>query len=190
MSNENEEKIGCLPYVLAGLSFIPLIGVIFGLIVIVIGFLKIRTGGWKLIMLGVLGISTTVLLYGTLFYQASKDDGMFAGLHDKLAEKQLTDLVKNIEYYKIQHSKYPASLLDLQPKDPADLSNAVFIYDSTNSFNLKDNDQPKLFYYELFNDHNNYYLFSSGKDGMPFTSDDIHPLVNESEQQNIGYRRK
>jgi hypothetical protein len=190
MSNENEQKIGCLPYVLAGLSFIPLIGVIFGLIVIIIGFLKSKVGGWKLIVLGILGISTTVLLYGTLFHQASKDDGMFAGIHGQLSEKLLTDLVKNIEYYKIQNGKYPDSLIDLQPEDPSDISSAVFIYDSTKSFNLEDNDEPKLFHYELINDQNNYYLFSSGKDGIPFTGDDIHPVVNESEQSNIGYRQK
>ena len=55
-SETKQDKLGCLPFVLSGLSFIPLFGIFFGIVVIVWGIIKIKLGGWKLILLGTLGI--------------------------------------------------------------------------------------------------------------------------------------
>ncbi|WP_136809924.1 type II secretion system protein GspG [Desulfosediminicola flagellatus] len=184
-----KEKIGCLPYVLGGLSFIPLIGVLFGVIVIIVGITKRKIGGWKLITLGSMGIALTVLLYGSLFYKGFIErGGVFDDLSKQLAESQLTDLVKHIEYYRIQNGSYPETLEDLQPKDKTDIQSFVFIYDPMNK-GLKLNSQNK-YYYTLFNEGQKYYLFSSGIDGIPFTQDDIYPIVQHNELSKIGYMKK
>lgn len=62
MKSENKSKTS---YIFGGLSFIPLIGVLFGILAIVLGARnKQRTP----IFLGFAGILLTVGLYGSLFY--------------------------------------------------------------------------------------------------------------------------
>ena len=42
--------------------------------------------------------------------------GMFDELRGKLARANLTGLVREIEYYKLQHGRYPGSLEELKPE--------------------------------------------------------------------------
>ncbi len=78
------EKLGAFPFVIGGLSFIPLVGVLFGVAAIVWGLCTSRAGGRKLIILGGAGISFTVLLYGGLFYFGFVQRG---GVYDELRTK-------------------------------------------------------------------------------------------------------
>ena len=184
----SDEKLGCFPYILGGLSFIPLIGIFFGIIVILWGLIKIRQGGWKLILLGFVGISFTVAVYGTLFYKGFVErGGIFDKLRSQMAQPMHTDLIKKIEYYKLQEGAYPERLEELAPEDKQEAQSFIMIYDPTyTDLKMK---EPRLFYYELINEGQNYYLLSSGPDGLPFTEDDIHPVVTEEEMQNIGYEK-
>lgn len=182
----SDERPGCLAYIVGGLSFIPLIGVFFGAVVILWGLIKIQNGGWKLILLGGFGICCTVFVYGTLFYKGFVEKGgTFDNFRSEMAQTLLTDLIKNIEYYKLQKGGYPAKLEELEPEDKQDRKSLVMIDDPTCI-----NSEVKgrhLFYYELTNKGKNYCLFSSGRDGKPFTDDDIHPVVGEEEKEKIGY---
>jgi len=182
----SDDRPGCLAYIVGGLSFIPLIGVFFGAIVILWGLIKIRNGGWKLILLGGLGICCTVFVYGTLFYKGFVEKGgTFDNLRSEMAQTLLTDLIKNIEYYKLQKGEYPAKLEELEPEDKQDRKSLIMIDDPT--YITSGVKGRHLFYYELTNKGKNYYLFSSGRDGEPFTDDDIHPVVAEDEKEKIGY---
>ncbi|HJT25034.1 MAG TPA: hypothetical protein VJ873_10680, partial [bacterium] len=67
---KEEPKVTILEYVLGFCSFIPLMGVLLGIISIVFGALKFKSGGWKVVLLGVGGILFTIVLYGTLFLVA------------------------------------------------------------------------------------------------------------------------
>ena len=186
MREYERDGLGCFPYIVGGLSFIPLIGVLFGIIVILWGLIKIRQGGWKLIVIGVLGISLTITIYGTLFYKGFVErGGTFDKLRSQMAQPMLTDLIKKIEYHKLQKGKYPKKLEELAPEGKQNPESFIMIYDPT-MIDLKMK-EPRLFYYELINEGRNYYLLSSGPDGIPFTEDDIHPAVTEEEMQNIGY---
>jgi hypothetical protein len=115
LPSEERKPLGCLPYAIGGASFIPLFGVLFGIIAIIWG---IARRAWQLIALGVCGILFTVIAYGALFYF-----GMFqrGGIYDKLraqlAVTMLNDAVKDIEFYKLQHGRYPATLNEAEPKD-------------------------------------------------------------------------
>lgn len=183
---KKEKKLGYLPYVLGGVSFIPLLGVFFGIIVIIWGIIKIKQKGWRLILIGVCGILFTVILYSTLFYKGFVERG---GIYDELksgmTQTLLTDLVKQIEYYKIQNGKYPKSLKELASKKQHE--SFTFIQDPT-QIDLKTK-EPPLFHYELINEGNNYVLFSKGFDRTSNTNDDIHPVISEEEMKNIGYRK-
>ena len=47
-----QKKLGTFPFVIGGMSFIPLIGVVFGMIAIIWGFFTKKLGGKKLAIVG------------------------------------------------------------------------------------------------------------------------------------------
>jgi hypothetical protein len=180
--DEPKRGIGWLPYVLAGLSFIPLAGVPFGLVAIFWGLLTRRRGGLKLTALGSAGITTSAVAYGALFYFGFYHrGGIFDELRSKMARGLLTNLVREIEYFKIQHGRYPALLEELKPE--AGQERFISIYDP-NIVGFQVPQRP--FYYELQPDGTHYYLLSVGRDGQPYTADDILPGIPEEERSRIG----
>jgi hypothetical protein len=173
-------SVGCLAYTIGGASFIPLIGVFFGLIAIVWGIVRrVRS----LIMLGACGILFTIVIYSALFYFGFHQRG---GVYDKMraqmAATMLNSAVKEIEYYKLQHGHYPASLQDLDTKDPKKLPT---IFDPTA---MERKGADKYFYYELDASGTSYFLRSVGPDGIPFTADDILPSIPEEERSHTGLK--
>lgn len=169
------EKLGVLPYVIGGMSFIPLCGVIFGIVSIVWGLVTPKRGGKILALVGGLGIVFTVVLYGALYYFGFvQRGGVYDSLRAQLAQSQLASAVQAIEFYKLQNGEYPTTLLDLQ--EPLQQTPPVFIFDPT----IVDvtGSQLRLFHYQVLEDGRGYYLLGVGADGKPFTSDDLVPNVN------------
>ena len=86
-----------LSYIFGGLSFIPLIGVLFGLISFIIGLIKFKYRGWILSLIGLGGIIFTIIIYSSLFYFGLKHRG---GIYDELREKtvimNLNVIVRNM----------------------------------------------------------------------------------------------
>lgn len=183
---ENKKnKLGILPYIVAGLSYVPLMGVPFGIIAILWGIFSRKSDSTRLILIGIGGISFTTILYSALFYFGFVQRG---GIYDearlKLAEHNMNSLVQALEFYKAQHGEYPRSLemLDESLSD----NSRVFIFDPTD---IRFNSEPRKFYYELVDDKS-YYLLSVGLDGQPFTSDDILPNVDVLPDSNVGLIKK
>lgn len=180
--NNTQEKMGFLPFVFGGLSFIPLCGVPFGIISILWGLLTKKRGGKILALIGVLGIGFTVALYGGLYYFGFVErGGVYDSLRTQLAETNLLPLVQAIEFYKVQNGNYPADLPELVKSQPENQS--VIIYDPTSM--TGQNTRVRLYYYEVLKDGSGYYLLGLGVDGKPFTSDDILPKIDT---KNIGLR--
>src|SRR6476469_6541760 len=102
-------RLSWLPYAIGAASFIPAIGVLFGLVAIVVG---IAQRARIIIVLGASGILFSVFLYAALF----SSGGVYARLGSGLAVYVLDDAVKEIESYKRQHGRYPASLSEVEPK--------------------------------------------------------------------------
>lgn len=171
-TDTTSEKLGRFPYVIGGMSFIPLIGVIFGIVAIVWGLVTKKYGGKRLAAIGAGGIGFTIILYGALFYFGfMQRGGMYDDLRTKLAQTTVNSLAHSIEFYKVQRGSYPESLRALQESLPKD--SLVSIVDPTD---VKVGGQPRLFYYERVGD-DHYYLRGLGPDGQPFTPDDIVPQV-------------
>lgn len=186
MNDNAEKRIGRGPYVVGGLSFIPLIGVIFGVIAIILGVVNFKRGGKNLIFIGIGGILFTIILYGGLFYFGFiKKGGVFDELKYKVAKHQLTTLVETIEFHKLMNGKYPESLEALAKSMPKD--KPLFVHDPT-QFNTFDKTKASYFYYELLDDGKTYYLLGVGPDKKPFTADDLLPEVDMSKLKNIGLR--
>jgi len=180
-----KEKLGTLPYVISGLSYIPLIGVLFGLITIVWGLATNKLGGKKLALIGFGGILFTIILYSSLFYFGFKErGGVYDGLRVKLAQSNLLQAVQAIEFYKVQNGKYPISLEVLKKSLPQ--GSMVNLMDITD---VSFEHQPRYFHYELIDDKS-YYLLGVGADNIPYTEDDILPTINLASDSKVGLKIK
>jgi hypothetical protein len=155
--------------------------VLFGIVAIIWGIVR-RT--WQLIVLGACGILFTIVIYSALFYfGVFYRGGIFDELRSRLAVTMLNDCVKEIEFYKLQHGHYPASLSELDPKDQTQFPKCL---DPTIiDLNPK---RDRHFFYQLDPSGSSYFLRSVGRDGVPFTADDIVPTIPEDERAKTGLR--
>jgi hypothetical protein len=152
---------------------IPLVGAFVGLVFIILGTTRFKDKWFTLI--GAFGITFTVVVYSTLF-PADKHASIFKNGFKELSKMQVSNLVKDIEFYKIQNGQYPDSLKQLQVDNKS-----AFIYDPLQSNQGR---QGSLFYYLKVGDK--YKLFSSGEDGIPYTVDDLYPQVSVKVISKIG----
>jgi hypothetical protein len=164
IKKDKKAPIGLI--VMSGLSFIPAIGVFFGLVSIVISMVNFKR--FKLLfILGLSGIIFTIIIYSTLYYFGSVKRG---GTYDKLRVTMNLYLLKEIDKeminYKCRFGEYPTELKDLLKVNMnLDLKDPMIQV-------IKNYKGDSLFYYKLKPD--SFELFSIGFDGKPFTSDDIH----------------
>ncbi len=181
--NEAEERLGTFPYIIGGASFIPGIGILFGIVAIIWGLVTNKLGGKKLAVIGASGIALSVILYSSLFYFGFvQRGGVYDDLRTQLSKNTITSLVQSIEFYKVQNGKYPDSLEILQKSLPE--NSMVFVYDPTD---VQMGRQPRYFHYELIDD-GHYYLLGVGADAKPYTSDDILPNIEAKSDSNIGFK--
>jgi hypothetical protein len=182
-ASEAGARLGGGAFVLGGLSYIPLIGVVFGLAAIVWGLVSRKKGAKKLALVGAGGIAFTFVLYGSLFYFGFvQRGGIYDSLRAQSAQHQLNQLVQSIELYKVAHGEYPASLAQLQEGLGKAKGMPVFVYDP---MDVGSGLSPRYFYYERVGT-DRYRLRGIGFDGQPFTSDDIVPQVDDALAGKIG----
>jgi len=185
VNTEEKKKHGVGAFVLAGISFIPLIGIFTGIICIVIAVVGKKSNSKLLGGLGFAGIMFSVVLYGSLFYKMFNDEEFSKGF-EVHAISAMTSLVRHIEYYKLQHGNYPGSMTAL--RENLKEGEMVFSFDMSGPLNM--DGQQRDFYYEVTNDGENYLLFGIGQDASPFTQDDIFPIIDPEKDKNIGWIKK
>lgn len=184
IETKKPEQMGRGPFVLAGMSFIPLIGVLFGIIVIAWGLMTSRAGGKKLALVGLAGITTTVTLYSALgYFGAFQRGGVFDDLREQGAHSSIGYLMVSIEGYQAMHGSYPESLEALAKGLPS--GTLLFINDPMAGSRL--GEHPRFFYERADEDH--YYLLGVGMDGIPFTDDDILPGTSVQSERKSGLIR-
>ena len=167
-TSENK-KLGTIPFVFSGMSFIPLIGVLFGLFAIARGLITKRDGGKKLALVGGAGIGFNILIYGALFYFGFvQRGGIYDDLRTKMAQSNLNALVQSVEFYKIQYGEYPDSLEMLKSSLSKDSSQVIFVIDPRALMS------GRYFYYQKVGS-NHYYLRGVGPDGSPFSPGALIP---------------
>ena len=154
LRSENKSKAS---YVFGGLSFIPLIGVLFGILAVVLG---VKNKQKMPIVLGVAGAIFTFVLYGSLFYFGFVAKyGPYHELKKQLVEQMLNDNRGMILIYKERHNKLPESLSELGDPSPGNL---FYLYDPW---------MNPISY--TINEDGSFTLRSIGPDGIPNTKDDI-----------------
>jgi len=172
MKDETKNKKNS-PYLLGLLCILPLIGGFVGLGLLLLGIFKYKDK-W-LAIIGASGIIFTILVYFSLFYYMKNGDLSKKGFAD-LSQQQLNELVKTIEYYKLNNGVYPDSLQQLQKTNKY-----LIIVDAIQAVQKRSN--VNYNYQKL---ENKYILFSSGQDGIPYTKDDLFPQVSIKELNKIG----
>jgi hypothetical protein len=155
-------------YLLALVCLIPLVGALVGFILILFGIFEYKDK--KVILVGAMGIASSVIIYGSLFYVLFHR-GVMDVNRIAIAKDELKDLVRDIEFYKYRTGKYPDSLKQLEDKGYNVLINDPIQLPSMSS------DKEDYYYYKPLKD--GYYLFSNGIDGIPFTKDDILPPLEK-----------
>jgi hypothetical protein len=167
-------KLGTLPFVFGGASFIPLIGVLFGVWAVLYGLISGRAGGKKLALVGAAGIGFSVVLYGGLFYFGFvQRGGIYDGLRAKLAQNELNSLVQSVEFYKLRFGEYPDSLAVLKSSLPKNSFEAINLYDPR-AMHVRE--QDRYFWYRKV-DAGRYYLRGVAADGQPFSPGALIPQV-------------
>ena len=185
-------KIGALAYVLAGLSVLPVIGVAIGAMAITWGLNTKKARGKRLAAFAVLGIAVSVALsFAT--YREFGDFGLlqqlqrldtFDLMRAGIARSALDRLVFAIEFYKVQHGRYPETLDELSASVPKD-SQIIVIDPMT----VRVGRVPANFFYRRV-DSEHYYLRSVGPDGIPFTADDIVPGIEVTPGSKLGLLKR
>jgi len=146
------------PYFVGLFGIIPIIGAFVGASIVIAGIFKYKNIGFTLI--GIPGIVFTILIFSGIFTPETKKEDPSKLI--PIVKVRLDAIIKDIEYYKIEHGKYPDSLTQV---------NSYQIYDPVQSYTEK----LKTFVYHL--DGEKYLLFSSGFDGKEGTQDDIYPEI-------------
>ncbi len=171
---DTEKRLSWPAYVGAGFSFVPLLGVLLGLVFLGFGIFTRRSGGKLVAAVGAGGLLFNVALYGTLFYKMNHPTGEMAESMVRLAaEHTLPDVLRKIEYFKLVNGRYPERLAQLEPQ-----------YVAPPSFGA-----VGTIFYRVAADGKTYCLLMPGLDGSAFTEDDIYPKTEPSEASKIGFRR-
>jgi hypothetical protein len=176
MENSTYPQKSNPPYLLGLLCLIPLVGAFVGLGLLLYGIIKYKDKWLSLI--GAFGILFTVALYSGLFYYMKYGDLSKQGFAS-ISQMQLNSLVRNIEFYKLQHGQYPDSLKQLRKEDPF-----VPIDDAIQTVQGRGYSE---YNYKRFGEK--YILFSSGQDGIPNTKDDLYPKIAIADSSKIGLIR-
>lgn len=185
MEQAESNKHGTGAFVLAGISFIPLLGVIPGIICIINALVRRRSNSKLLGILGFSGVMVSVVLYGVVLPSLFNNE-TFSKQFEPHAISAMTSLVRHVEYYKLQNNRYPKSMEEL--RSTLKEGEIVFSFDVSGPMRL--GEKPREFYYEVINSGDNYFLFGVGSDGVPFTEDDIYPLIDRNEDKNIGWMKE
>jgi hypothetical protein len=168
------QKVSKKYYLYAILTIIPIVGLIIGILLVRKGILlKNRI----LLYLGVFGIFLTASFFiGGLLYSKYSDVGKAKRV--ELARISLDEVMRDIEYYKIQFGVYPDSLDELKSVD-----RMVFIMDPLSQQGIFSTKLNSLHYKKIDSSH--YTLFSAGFDRIPNTNDDVYPYIAASQKSGL-----
>ncbi|MHB9141762.1 MAG: type II secretion system protein GspG [Paludibacter sp.] len=172
MVTKKKAPIGLI--IFSALSFIPLIGVLFGIISIIIGLTN-YTRNKIIFILGASGIGFTILIYGTLFifYNHMEKSGKIDETKIQTTEMFLNNLSNEIENYKCKNGSFPDSLEQVSKQNSMIVIIDMYNTSNTETTDINEKRKTRNYFYKV--DKDTFVLFSVGKDGKPFTKDDILP---------------
>lgn len=146
------------------LSFIPGIGLLFGLVIFIRG---ITDRNLKYFSIGILSLMATAvgwIIFG-IFMDASEKN---SGSNKFNTKNNLNQIVKELAYYKLKNGKFPDTLDSLKMQN-----NFLILIEIETNLNPFSDREIRDIYYE--NRDSTFVLRTLGADGKPFTEDDVLP---------------
>lgn len=176
------QKIVWPLFLIAALSFVPLLGVFFGAAGATWGLISSRRKAMWAAAIAMTGAVANIV--GILVLSVSNDGGaaVVAVARHRETVARLHALVVALEDYRTREHSYPPSLKTLQAR--ALPRHLVLIVDgSAGPFHL-----PHEYRYVLAPDGESYDLVATGPDNIFGTADDIRPVLSDSLKAHSGYR--
>lgn len=171
-------------FLLAGASFIPGIGVVFGAAAVTWALVSDRPRALVAAGLAASGAFLNMLGGGLLVWRLGHDNPAYAAAGAARARGDLGKLVVALETYRREQGRYPARLdaftqlpYSLRLVNIQDFSAGVF-------------SRPREYHYDLAPDGQTYTLFAVGADGRAGTTDDVFPDLPDSLARRSGYRAR
>jgi hypothetical protein len=173
--HQNEIKNNTTLYWIGCLGIIPNVGVIVGIILSIIGIVR---KDFKLIFIGIVDILFTIIFWAILTQIRNSDFSKngFSKILTEMTQRNLNDLVKQIEFFKTVNGKYPEKLKQIENKKSFIFTNEIF-----------ETEKSEELYYKKENEK--YILKSFGPDKKINTKDDIYPTI-KIDSTRIGFRKK
>jgi hypothetical protein len=167
-------------FLVAALSFVPFLGILFGGVAATWGLISSRPRAiWAALIAmtgALLNMAAAVVI---TFRGAGKTD---TAMDAKFTQQQMLRVVVAIEEYHAKEHAYPPSLQVLSRRMM--LSRLVPTTDmSGTGFHL-----PREYHYVLAPDGESYDLVATGPDNVVGTADDIRPTLPDSIKTHSGFR--
>jgi hypothetical protein len=169
-------------FVLAGVSFIPLFGLLPAAACLIYAAIRPTAGRKRLAITAALAVVGTFVLYGSLGYLGFSGRGPFADLRTKQVQPSLQVVIRALEYHRVVHGHYPETLEAVAPDEELSFLRLHLQDPTVLDFPVA------LVHYVRSPDGRSYDLRSVGADRAPFTSDDILPGVSDQELRRIGLK--
>jgi hypothetical protein len=168
-----------LPQLLvAGLGFVPVLGLPFALFSIAWGVSDRQRLGGKLVILGIAGpILSFAGFIGFVWFIIPMifNGHSIYGRPQKFVANWLTNAGTEIEAFHRATGRYPERLAEM-----AESTRYLVFYDPSQPGQVGGGlTRQKTFYYQRLSNPSGYYLFSVGEDGKAFTPDDVLPAKSK-----------
>jgi hypothetical protein len=175
---ESRPQLGRIARIVGVLALVPVVGAPLALVALVWGLVTNKRGASRLIGFGLGGIAISI--GAAIVFMAIRNYNLpFGPMMRMLAQQELTETVRSVEFHKIQTGHYPDTLVDLRESSPP--GTVAHMFDPSQSFMAK----PRMFYYERI-DADHYYLLGVGPDSQPFTADDLVPQIDVKPGSHVG----
>lgn len=169
-------------FLLAGLSFIPILGFFIGSVAAGWGLVSSRRRALVAAGIGAGGaLLNLIALFGLGLMLGTKGGPELEQAQAQIARQSLFEVVMALEAYREAEGHYPPSLGALQqrlgfrrPVNIADPTAGIFRF--------------RPYQYELAPDGASYDLYAVGLDRQPGTADDIRPEVPDSLEGRVGLK--
>ncbi|MBN2201331.1 hypothetical protein JW777_05205 [bacterium] len=178
---KSRQSVGWPGYSLAVASFIPTIGPVLSSAAVFYGWKRRRSGGGRIIALGVMGgLVSTAAFIGRF---EPKPAAVSPSMESAAAETRLrlNGLIRAAEAYRERTGAYPESL----PLLAAGSDTVLQFLDPVTG---GESGAAVPFYYRVDPSGETYTLLSAGPDGRPGTADDILPELTDEALSGIGWR--
>lgn len=161
-------------FAVSALGFVPVVGLVFGLIGVCWGLMSERPRAIRAAVVGALAMVFNLGACVALGMWAIREQSGDVSFGTHMARQEMIAVVEALERYHGRHARYPDSLVALRNETFKLTDNEL--YDTGISiFELR-----RYYRYRPAADRQGYRLFSAGPDGRPGTADDIHPVLPDS----------